>query len=260
MPAVKSQSKEETSETRKKSKNFFSKLRPHRHHKKSAATSPPAVVNVNDQTPTTSNSTVTFQDNKPKPKKPKAKLKTSWLSRSKWFTKLSDNAFAVVDADGSGEVDEKELYSGLLLIHLKLGCYAGPAACRPVDRARVHQVFETMDVDDSGSLDKEEFREVMMVLCSNIFTRVLIQCAFLVFVCVLVACFTCGYSLLLLPFVASSHHRCTCHSLLPLSRVHDAHYCSTRGPVYIGYYLVHLPHLLEHCHGFGRIFSHHGSC
>jgi hypothetical protein len=69
-------------------------------------------------------------------------LKTSWLSRTRWFTKISNAAFAVVDADESGEVDEKELYSGLLLIHLKLGCYAGPAACRPVDRQRVHAVFQ----------------------------------------------------------------------------------------------------------------------
>lgn len=57
-------------------------------------------------------------------------------------------------------------YSGLIVISRSL----------PVDRQRVHDVFHMMDVDDSGSLDKEEFREVMMVLCSNIFTRVLVQC------------------------------------------------------------------------------------
>ena len=43
---------------------------------------------------------------------------------------MADTAFDLVDADKSGSVDEKELYSGLLLIHLKLGCYAGPAACK----------------------------------------------------------------------------------------------------------------------------------
>lgn len=58
------------------------------------------------------------------------KLKASWLARRKFFVKMADQAFELVDADGSGDVDEKELYSGLLLIHLKLGCYAGPAACR----------------------------------------------------------------------------------------------------------------------------------
>jgi Ca2+-binding EF-hand superfamily protein len=115
------------------------------------------------------------------------RLKTSWLSRTRWFTKMSNAAFAVVDADESGEVDEKELYSGLLLIHLKLGCYAGPAACRPVDRQRVRAVFQKMDVDHSGTLDRDEFREVMMVLCSNIFTRVLVQWSMTLMIVPLVA-------------------------------------------------------------------------
>jgi Ca2+-binding EF-hand superfamily protein len=100
---------------------------------------------------------------------------------------MSNAAFAVVDADESGEVDEKELYSGLLLIHLKLGCYAGPAACRPVDRQRVRAVFQKMDVDHSGTLDRDEFREVMMVLCSNIFTRVLVQWSMTLMIVPLVA-------------------------------------------------------------------------
>lgn len=190
MPAVKqSKEKEETATSLSKRKRFLSKLRPHRSKKPSST--PPTVVNVNESSKNGTSSskinpTVLFQDEatpKPQQKKNKIKLKSSWISRTKWFTKMSDNAFAVVDADGSGEVDEKELYSGLLLIHLKLGCYAGPAACRPVDRQRVHDVFEKMDVDDSGSLDKEEFREVMMVLCSNIFTRVMVQCTLSVPLC-----------------------------------------------------------------------------
>ena len=55
---------------------------------------------------------------------------SNWLTRTKFFQDMCDSAFNLIDADGSGEVDEKELYSGLLLIHLKLGTYAGPAACR----------------------------------------------------------------------------------------------------------------------------------
>ena len=53
-----------------------------------------------------------------------------WLCKTCFFHNLYQSAFEVVDADGSGDVDEKELYSGLLLIHLKLGTYAGPAACK----------------------------------------------------------------------------------------------------------------------------------
>jgi hypothetical protein len=33
-----------------------------------------------------------------------------------------------------------------------------------------------MDVDQSGSLDRDEFLQVMMVLCSNVLTRVMVQC------------------------------------------------------------------------------------
>lgn len=57
-------------------------------------------------------------------------VKPNWLCRTKFFRNMCDWAFTVVDQDGSGSVDEKELYSGLLLIHLKLGSYAGPAACK----------------------------------------------------------------------------------------------------------------------------------
>jgi len=66
----------------------------------------------------------------PPPPPPPAPKPRGWLSRSKYFRQLTDQAFELVDQDGSGEVDEKELYSGLLLIHLKLGSYAGPAACK----------------------------------------------------------------------------------------------------------------------------------
>jgi len=116
----------------------------------------------------------------PQPKKPVSQestklIKSSWLTRTKAFRGMCDWAFNVVDLDESGCVDEKELYSGLLLIHLKLGTYTGPAACKPVDRARVHDIFVKRDIDNSGSLDKEEFQGVMAVLCGNIFTRVLVQ-------------------------------------------------------------------------------------
>jgi len=112
---------------------------------------------------------------------------SSWLTRSKTFRKMSDYAFDSVDVDGSGSVDEKELYSGLLLIHLKLGLYAGPAACKPVDRERVHDIFKKKDADGSGSLDKEEFREVMSVLCGNVLTRVIVQWSLTLMIVPLVA-------------------------------------------------------------------------
>jgi len=46
---------------------------------------------------------------------------------------------------------------------------------QPVDRERVHSMFVKFDVDGSGNLDRQEFHQVMMVLCSNVFARVMVQ-------------------------------------------------------------------------------------
>ena len=102
-------------------------------------------------------------------------LQPSFLSSLGIFKRLSDWAFDVVDADKSGFIDEKEFYSGLLLIHLQLGQYTGMAACKAVSREQAHVVFKKMDADDSGTLDKEEFEHVMMILFGNVLFRIVIQ-------------------------------------------------------------------------------------
>jgi hypothetical protein len=79
------------------------------------------------------------------------------------------------EKESTNIVISQELYSGLLLIHLKLGSYAGPAACRPVSRNQVRDVFQKRDVDGSGSLDREEFGEVIAVLFGNVMSRVIAQ-------------------------------------------------------------------------------------
>mmetsp|Transcript_26394 Transcript_26394/g.34369 ORF Transcript_26394/g.34369 Transcript_26394/m.34369 type:complete len:334 (+) Transcript_26394:26-1027(+) len=154
---------------------------------------PPEIVEVTkkeERTSTADQKTTPVTENKKSapPQKGKAvKMKPSWLARRQFFTKMADNAFVLIDSDNSGEVDEKELYSGMLLIHLKLGMYAGPAACKPVDHDRVVKVFHTMDVDGSGSLDKDEFREVMMILFSNVLLRVVVQWSMTLIIVPLVA-------------------------------------------------------------------------
>ena len=105
----------------------------------------------------------------------RVKQSKTFLSKSQRFQDLVDWAFEVVDIDGSGEVGPKELYSGLLLIHLKLAAYVGPAACRPATREYVMQIFSLMDNDDNGVLDREEFGMVMALLCSQIVSRVFVQ-------------------------------------------------------------------------------------
>ena len=100
---------------------------------------------------------------------------TSWFCRTKYFQKMCRVAFDAIDSDGSGTMDEKELYAGLLLLHLQLGMYAGPAACRPLSREQVHTVFVKMDTDQSGTLDVLEFQAIMSVLFSNVLLRVIVQ-------------------------------------------------------------------------------------
>jgi hypothetical protein len=113
--------------------------------------------------------------------------KPNWLCRTKAFQKACKSAFEAVDMDSSGTVDEKELYSGLLLIHLKLGTYAGPAACRPLSRERCKEFFNKMDRDGSGTLDQAEFNQVMAVLFGNVLIRVLTQWSMTLIIVPLVA-------------------------------------------------------------------------
>jgi hypothetical protein len=65
--------------------------------------------------------------------------------------------------------------------------YAGPAACRPLDRERVAAVFKRFDTDHSGHLDHHEFRQVMLVLFSNVVLRVLVQWSMTILIVPLVA-------------------------------------------------------------------------
>ena len=103
---------------------------------------------------------------------------TSFFTRSTRFQKMVDNIFLSIDTDNSGEVDKKELYAGLILIHLRLAAYVGPAACRPATKEYVEEIFELLDVDDSGELNREEFGTVMALLVSQITTRVLLYLIF----------------------------------------------------------------------------------
>lgn len=108
------------------------------------------------------------------------KKKTKWTSksiilRSKWFERLVSYVFDLVDVDQSGKICKKELYAGLILVHLKLAAYIGPAACRPASREYVEEVFDTLDVDGSGFLSRKEFRVAMTIFCSQIVSRVLVQ-------------------------------------------------------------------------------------
>ncbi len=103
------------------------------------------------------------------------------LRKSPPFKRLCHAAFSVIDCDKSGQVDKQELYTGLLLIHLRLAAFVGPAACRPVTKDQADTLFDLMDVDHSGTLSEKEFEEVMIVLCSSIVSRVLLLFSMTIF-------------------------------------------------------------------------------
>ena len=111
--------------------------------------------------------------------------------------------FKAIDTDHSGGVDETELYSGLLLIHLKLGMYLGPAACKPLARQKCNAVFTKMDIDQNGYLCQDEFRQVMMVLFGNVFLRVIAQWGMTITIVPLIAQQLTQYLLMASTFVYS---------------------------------------------------------
>lgn len=123
---------------------------------------------------------------KPKRKAEKGSMFT--FTGSSFFRKLCDDTFDSIDVDKSGKINESELYQGLLLIHLKLGLYFGPAACKPISLDRTKFIFEKLDTNRDGSLDKEEFRKVLALLMGNVVSRIFFQ-----FVC----------TLLIVPFLAT---------------------------------------------------------
>eukprot|EP00984_Skeletonema_dohrnii_P014483 scaffold6088_cov140-Skeletonema_dohrnii-CCMP3373.AAC.21 len=104
-----------------------------------------------------------------------AKKRSSILTKTTYFTKIVNSAFDKVDVDKSGGVTLEELYSGLLLIHLQMAIYVGAPACRPASKKYVSEVFHIVDTDNSGTLDRNEFKIVMQILYSQVFTRIVIQ-------------------------------------------------------------------------------------
>eukprot|EP00537_Pseudo-nitzschia_pungens_P005931 CAMPEP_0172360534 /NCGR_PEP_ID=MMETSP1060-20121228/4546_1 /TAXON_ID=37318 /ORGANISM="Pseudo-nitzschia pungens, Strain cf. cingulata" /LENGTH=404 /DNA_ID=CAMNT_0013082557 /DNA_START=420 /DNA_END=1634 /DNA_ORIENTATION=+ len=101
--------------------------------------------------------------------------------RWSFFERMCDDAFDSIDIDRSGEINESELYQGLLLIHLKLGLYFGAPACKPISAENVKSLFRKLDTNRDGSLDKTEFRNVLVLLMGNVVARIVFQ-----FVCMLV--------------------------------------------------------------------------
>ena len=90
------------------------------------------------------------------------KSTSNFITRTDAFKKLCNHVFKICDSKGSGTINATELYAGVLLVHLNLAKYAGPAACYPAPRPIVDQLFSACDDDNSGKVDGKEFEDIMV--------------------------------------------------------------------------------------------------
>mmetsp|Transcript_27309 Transcript_27309/g.80455 ORF Transcript_27309/g.80455 Transcript_27309/m.80455 type:complete len:219 (-) Transcript_27309:319-975(-) len=110
----------------------------------------------------------------------RVKAASRW-TKTKGFKKLTKWAFDICDENKSGQINKTELYAGLILVHLNLAKYAGPAACYPPTRETVDKLFDAADHDNSGGIDEDEFNLIMVILCSGITFRIMVYYAVLIF-------------------------------------------------------------------------------
>lgn len=68
----------------------------------------------------------------------------------------------------------------MLSVHITLGRYAGPAACFPPSREVSDQLFEASDASKEGSINKEEFTNILMILGAQIVSRMFVYYAILI--------------------------------------------------------------------------------
>jgi hypothetical protein len=104
----------------------------------------------------------------------------NFLTNSRAFQRLVHWAFSVCDNDGTGELGKAELFAGLLLVHLNLAKYAGPAACYPPSRHTVNQLFDAADANRNGGIDETEFSVIMGICCAQILSRIAVYYAILI--------------------------------------------------------------------------------
>jgi hypothetical protein len=95
------------------------------------------------------------------------------LVESAAFKGLSEWAFAVCNSEGDGRIQREELYSGILLVHLHLATYVGVAACRPLNRTQVDELFQmAASHDNAKTIGQREFEDIVMYSCAQIGSRI----------------------------------------------------------------------------------------
>lgn len=89
-------------------------------------------------------------------------------------------AFKTCDTTGTGKLTKGELYTGLLLVYIKIAKYAGPAACYPPSREVVDALFNACDTSMSNDIDEDEFAIIMVLLSSQLTWRILTYYALII--------------------------------------------------------------------------------
>jgi EF-hand domain pair len=102
------------------------------------------------------------------------------LTRTRAFRKITKWAFSQCDSDGTGQVGKAELHTGILLVHIQLAKYAGAAACYPPTRQVIDQLFDAADDNKSGTVDEEEFTQIVLICCAKITSRILVYYAIII--------------------------------------------------------------------------------
>jgi len=103
----------------------------------------------------------------------KKRTQGSYWTRTKWFKRLCKWAFKTCDTNLTGKLTKGELYTGLLLVYIKIARYAGPAACYPPSREIVDILFDASHSNESEDIDEDEFVMIMVVLFSQLTWRIL---------------------------------------------------------------------------------------
>lgn len=104
----------------------------------------------------------------------------SILTNHPQFRKLVSWAFQICDTEKNGTIHLQELYAGTLLVHLHLAKYAGIAACYPPTYEVIEQLFHAADDDKSGTIDEEEFVQIVVICCGQIMSRIIVYYTFII--------------------------------------------------------------------------------
>mmetsp|Transcript_55858 Transcript_55858/g.135323 ORF Transcript_55858/g.135323 Transcript_55858/m.135323 type:complete len:235 (-) Transcript_55858:538-1242(-) len=96
------------------------------------------------------------------------------ISQLRPFQFVLKKAFQICDKNNSGRINKDEFYVGVILLHLNLAKYAGPAACYPPTRKVCEQMFDAADSDKNDHISQQEFEHVLRVLFAQILFRMVV--------------------------------------------------------------------------------------